>query len=175
MPLQRSHLNRVALVLTAGAATVALAACGSSSSSGGSSASASASGKATSSSSASASKSASSSASSHSSGSASASESGASESASGASGSASMLPPVIITESETAAAAKVGDSLDIVVTDPVNTKIVSSDDTIVSVEQGRNDGSATYNPGGKALKAGSATLTVTNPDSSTRTIEVTVS
>ncbi len=86
-----------------------------------------------------------------------------------------MVPPVIITETETAAAAKVGDSLDIVVTDPVNTKVTSSDETVVSVEQGRNDGSATFNPGGKALKSGTATLTVTNPDNTTRTIEVTVS
>ncbi|MFI0433899.1 MAG: hypothetical protein ACH36H_12260 [Candidatus Nanopelagicales bacterium] len=82
---------------------------------------------------------------------------------------------MIITETETAAAAKVGDNLDIVVTDPVNTKVSSSDESIVSVEQGRNDGSATFNPGGKALKAGTATITVTNPDNSTRTIQVTVS
>jgi len=86
-----------------------------------------------------------------------------------------MLPPVIITVDQTDAAAAVGDFLDIVVEDPANTTISVDNANILEITQGSDDGSAVMNPGAKALMAGTATITVTNPDGSTRDIMVVVS
>jgi outer membrane murein-binding lipoprotein Lpp len=86
-----------------------------------------------------------------------------------------MLPPVIITVDQMDAAAVVGDMIDIVVDDPVNTVIAVDNADVLEIVQGYDDGSAIFNPGAKALAAGTATLTVTNPDGSTRNIVVVVS
>jgi len=86
-----------------------------------------------------------------------------------------MLPPVIITVDQTDAAAAVGDFLDIVVEDPANTTISVDNANNLEITQGSYDGSAVMNPGAKALMAGTATITVTNPDGSTRDIMVVVS
>ena len=89
--------------------------------------------------------------------------------------SAQMLPPVIITVDQMEAAAVVGDMIDIVVDDPVNTVIAVDNADVLEITQGSDDGSAIFNPGAKALAAGTATITVTNPDGSTRNIVVVVS
>ena len=86
-----------------------------------------------------------------------------------------MLPPVIITPDQMDATAVVGDMIDIVVDDPVNTVIAVDNADVLEITQGSDDGSAIFNPGAKALAAGTATITVTNPDGSTRNIVVVVS
>jgi len=86
-----------------------------------------------------------------------------------------MLPPVIVTSDQMDAAAVVGDTIDIVVDDPVNTVISVDNADVLEITQGYDDGSAIFNPGAKTLTAGTATITVTNPDGSTRDIVVTVS
>jgi outer membrane murein-binding lipoprotein Lpp len=86
-----------------------------------------------------------------------------------------MLPPVIITVDQMEAAAVVSDMIDIVVDDPVNTVIAVDNADVLEITQGSDDGSAIFNPGAKALAAGTATITVTNPDGSTRNIVVVVS
>ena len=86
-----------------------------------------------------------------------------------------MLPPVIITVDQMDAAAVVGDMIDIVVDDPVNTVIAVDNADVLEIAQGYDDGSAIFNPGAKALAAGTATVTVTNPDGSTRNIVIVVS
>ncbi len=86
-----------------------------------------------------------------------------------------MLPPVIIAADQMDASAVVGDMIDIVVDDPVNTTIAVDNADVLEITQGTDDGSALFNPGAKALAAGTATITVTNPDGSIRDIVVTVS
>ena len=89
---------------------------------------------------------------------------------------AEMLPPVIITEDQTSATCAVGNFLDIIVAEDklAGTTVASSDEAVVSVTQAKEEGGALFNPGGECLAAGSATVTVTNPDASVRDIAVTV-
>ena len=89
--------------------------------------------------------------------------------------SSQMLPPVIVTADQTDASATVGEFIDIVVDDPVNTTITVDNAEVLEVIQGKDDGSATFNPGARALSPGKATITVTSPDGSIRDIVVTVS
>ena len=86
-----------------------------------------------------------------------------------------MLPPVIVTADQTDASAPVGAFIDIVVDDPANTTIAVDNAEVLEVIQGKDDGSATFNPGAEALSPGTATITVTSPDGSIRDIVVTVS
>jgi hypothetical protein len=86
-----------------------------------------------------------------------------------------MLPPVIVTADQTDASATVGAFIDIVVDDPANTTIAVDNAEVLEVIQGKDDGSATFNPGAEALSPGTATITVTSPDGSIRDIVVTVS
>ena len=90
------------------------------------------------------------------------------------SGTAGMLPPIIITEGQTTATAKVGDNIDIVVKKPAGTTIDTDKPDLLEVTQAHEDGGAVFNPGAKALKAGTATIIVTNPDGTTRNIVVTI-
>ena len=86
-----------------------------------------------------------------------------------------MLPPVIVTADQTDASATVGAFIDIVVDDPANTTIAVDNAEVLEDIQGKDDGSATFNPGAEALSPGTATITVTSPDGSIRDIVVTVS
>lgn len=90
--------------------------------------------------------------------------------------SAQMLPPVIIAEGDTSASCAVGDFLDILVPEGklAGTTVDTSDAGVVEVTQAKEEGGATFNPGGQCISAGSATITVTNPDGSTRDIAMTV-
>jgi hypothetical protein len=88
---------------------------------------------------------------------------------------AQMLPPVIIGVDQTDASAVVGDFIDILADDPVNTVISVDNPQVLEISQGYDDGSAIFNPGAKAIAAGTAVITVTNPDGSTRNIVVVVS
>jgi len=100
----------------------------------------------------------------------------ASASAAASEGSSQMLPPVIITEDQTSATCAVGNFLDIVVAEDklAGTTVDSSDEAVVTVTQAKQEGDALFNPGGECIAAGSATVTVTNPDGSTRDIAITV-
>jgi hypothetical protein len=101
--------------------------------------------------------------------------SAAASTAATASGTASMLPPIIVTDGQKTAEAKVGDFIDIVVKKPAGTTIDTDKPNILEVSQAHQDGSAVFNPGAKALAPGDATIIVTNPDGSTWDIAVTVS
>ena len=94
-----------------------------------------------------------------------------------ASGSAQLPAPGIVAEDATTAECAVGHALDILVPEDklAGTTVASSDEAIVTVTQGGQDGDALFNPGGQCVAAGSATITVTNPDNTTREIAVTVS
>lgn len=72
-----------------------------------------------------------------------------------------MLPPVMVDEGATEAAAKVGDTVVFNVSDPDAYGIESSDPTVLAVTRGGTQGTAVFNPGGVALKAGEATVTLT--------------
>ena len=100
----------------------------------------------------------------------------ASASAAASEGSSQMLPPVIITEDQTSATCAVGNFLDIIVAEDklAGTTVDSSNEAIVTVTQAKQEGDALFNPGGECIAAGSATVTVTNPDGSTRDIAITV-
>ena len=93
-----------------------------------------------------------------------------------AGGSTEMLPPVIITEDQSSATCKVGNFLDIVVPEDmlVGTTVDSSDPALVEVTQAKEEGGAIFNPGGKCLAAGEATLTLTDPQGGTRDIALTI-
>jgi len=90
------------------------------------------------------------------------------------SGTAQMLPPVIVAEGQTTTTAKVGDFIDIVVRTPAGTTISTDKPELLEVTQAYEDGGAVFNPGAKALAPGTAIITVTNPDSTTRDITVTI-
>ncbi|MCX6432631.1 MAG: hypothetical protein NTX29_07510 [Actinobacteria bacterium] len=91
-------------------------------------------------------------------------------------GSTQMLPPVIITEDQTAATAKVGDYLDIIIAadNLMGTTVATDKPDLVELTQAKEEGGATFNPGGKTLAPGTAIITVTNPDASTRDITLTI-
>ncbi len=86
--------------------------------------------------------------------------------------SAQMLPPVIINIDQTSAKAQVGDFIDILVSDNAiaGTTVSTDRPDLIELTQAHEDGSAIFNPGGKTLAPGTAVITVTNPDSTTRDI-----
>lgn len=86
-----------------------------------------------------------------------------------------VLPPVIVTEGETTAEAKVGDTVVFNVADPVNTAISVDKPDVLELEQGYTDGSATFNPGAKAVAKGTAVVSIEAPGEPVRTVEVKVS
>ncbi len=96
--------------------------------------------------------------------------------AASAGASTQMLPPVIITEDQTAATAKVGDYLDIVIAEEnlAGTTVATDTPELVELTQAKEEGGATFNPGGKTLAPGTAIITVTNPDNTTRDITLTI-
>lgn len=102
--------------------------------------------------------------------------SSAAASAAASEGSTEMLPPVIITADQASATCAVGNFLDIIIPEDnlAGTTVASSDEALISVTQAKEEGGALFNPGGECLAAGQAVITVTNPDSSTREIAMTI-
>lgn len=88
--------------------------------------------------------------------------------------STAVLPPVIVTEDQSEATAKVGDAIVFNVDDPAAWKIATSDPSILEVSQGGPEGSAVFNPGAVALAAGMATVTLTPDVGEPRIVIVTV-
>jgi hypothetical protein len=68
----------------------------------------------------------------------------------------------------------VGDFIDIVVKKPAGTTIDTDKPDLLEISQAHEDGGAVFNPGAKALAAGTAVITVTNPDNTTRDITITI-
>lgn len=85
-----------------------------------------------------------------------------------------MLAPIMIVPEQTEAEAVVGDFVDVMVDDPINTTVTSSDPAIIDITAGREEDGVLYNPGGQALSAGTATLTVALPDGTSYDIALTV-
>ena len=94
--------------------------------------------------------------------------------ASPAASSQQMLPPVIVEPGQTEATAKVGDFIDIVVEKLAGTTIDTSTPDLVEIFQGGEKDGAEFNPGAKALAPGEAVITVTNPDSTTYDLKITI-
>ena len=83
------------------------------------------------------------------------------------------LPPVILEPGETQATAKVGDFIVVKAVQTAGTTIATDKPDILKVQQAYEDGSAIFNAGAQVLAPGSATITVTLPDSSSYQIAVT--
>ena len=103
------------------------------------------------------------------------SSSSSSASSSASPSSAASLPaPIIVTPGQITASAKVGETVVFNVADPTKTKVSSDKPEVLDPQQGHTDGSAVFNPGGKALSPGTAVITITAADGSTSTVTVTV-
>jgi hypothetical protein len=86
-----------------------------------------------------------------------------------------VLPPVIVEPMATTAEAKVGDIIVFNVDKLAGTTISTTTPDLVELTQGGEQDGAEFNPGAKALAAGTAVVTVTNPDSSMRDVTITIS
>lgn len=86
-----------------------------------------------------------------------------------------VLPPVIVEPTATTAEAMVGDTIVFNVDKLAGTTISTSTPDLVELTQGGEQDGAEFNPGAKALAAGTAVVTVTNPDSSMRDVTITIS
>ena len=86
-----------------------------------------------------------------------------------------VLPPVIVEPTATTAEAKVGDTIVFNVDKLAGTTISTTTPDLVELTQGGEQDGAEFNPGAKALAAGTAIVTVTNPDSSMRDVTITIS
>ncbi len=58
--------------------------------------------------------------------------------------------------------------------DPENTSVIAPDPAVAEFVQGGEDGSATFNPGVRALAEGTTTVTMTNQDGGIQPLEFTV-
>ncbi|MDO8309037.1 MAG: hypothetical protein Q7V58_11860 [Actinomycetota bacterium] len=90
---------------------------------------------------------------------------------------AQLLPPVIIQSDQAEAQAKVGDLLDILVSDNElgAVEVTVDDPSLIEVSQAyEEEGGAAFNPGGKVLAPGTAVLTISYGDGPTRTVTVTI-
>ncbi len=84
-----------------------------------------------------------------------------------------MLPPVMVSPDQSEATVSVGRYIAFNVDDPAHTTVATDQPELLELSQGHDDGSAIFNPGGKALATGTATVTLTGPDGETKR-EVTV-
>jgi hypothetical protein len=94
--------------------------------------------------------------------------------ASSADGGMGMIGPVIVEPGQTTAEVQVGRVITFNVADVMAWMISSSDESVVAVTAGKDDGSAQFLPGGEALAPGTADITLTNMDNTDETWVVTV-
>ena len=85
-----------------------------------------------------------------------------------------MIGPVIVEPGQTTAEVQVGRELYFNVDDVMAWRISSSDEAVVTVTPGKDDGSAQFVPGGKAVAPGTAEVTLTNMDDTDETWVITV-
>jgi len=85
-----------------------------------------------------------------------------------------VLPPIMVDATATTAEAKVGDTIVFNVAKLAGTTISTSTPDLVELTQGGEKDGAEFNPGAKALAAGTAVVTVTNPDRSMRDVTITI-
>lgn len=89
-------------------------------------------------------------------------------------GEAGMIGPVIVEPGQTTAEVQVGRMVTFNVADPMVWMISTSDEAVVAVTPGKDDGMAQFLPGGEALSAGTAEVTLTNMDNTDEKWVVTV-
>ena len=77
---------------------------------------------------------------------------------------AQVIGPVIVEPGQTAVDVAVGRFVTFNVDDVMAWTISSSDEAVVAVTAGKDDGSAQFLPGGEALAPGTAEITLTNMD-----------
>lgn len=80
----------------------------------------------------------------------------------------------MIAPAQTEASVKVGNFIVFNVESLAGTTISTDKPELLELTQAKEEGGAAFNPGGKALGVGVAIVTVTNPDSSTRDVTVTI-
>jgi len=85
-----------------------------------------------------------------------------------------MIGPVIVEPGTTTAEVQVGRVITFNVDDVMAWAISSSDEAVVAVTAGKDDGSAQFLPGGEALAPGTAEITLTNMDNTDEKWVVTV-
>ena len=78
-----------------------------------------------------------------------------------------MLPPIMVTPGETDVSVPVGRYIVFNVNDPAHSTVSTDQPDLLELNQGHDDGSAVFNPGGKALAAGTAVVTLTEADGTT--------
>ena len=89
-------------------------------------------------------------------------------------GEAGMIGPVIVEPGQTTAEVAVGRVITFNVDDVMAWMISSSDEAVLAVTAGKDDGSAQFLPGGEARAPGTAEVTLTNMDNTDETWVVTV-
>ena len=80
----------------------------------------------------------------------------------------------MVAPGQTEASAKVGNFIVFNVESLAGTTISTDKPELLELTQAKEEGGAQFNPGAKALAAGVAVVTVTNPDSSTRDVTITI-
>jgi hypothetical protein len=85
-----------------------------------------------------------------------------------------MIGPVIVEPGQTTAEVQVGRVVTFNVDDVMAWTISSSDEAVLAVTAGKDDGSAQFLPGGEALAPGTAEVTLTNIDNADEKWVVTV-
>ena len=85
-----------------------------------------------------------------------------------------MIGPVIVEPGQTTAEVQVGRVITFNVDDVMAWMISTSDEAVVAVTPGKDDGSAQFLPGGEALAPGTAEVTLTNMDNTDEKWVVTV-
>ena len=86
-----------------------------------------------------------------------------------------IVGPVIITPGQTQVDVTVGRYVVFAVDDPLHTQVMSDNTDLLPVTQGHTDGTATFNPGGQAAKAGVVHVTITPDGGSPTSVTVTIS
>lgn len=85
-----------------------------------------------------------------------------------------MIGPIIVEPGQTAVEAQVGRVVTFNVDDVMTWMISSSDQAVMAVTAGKDDGSAQFLPGGEALAPGTTEVVLTNMDNTDETWTVTV-
>ncbi len=85
-----------------------------------------------------------------------------------------VTAPIMVAPDQTQASAKVGNFIVFNVDTLAGTTISTDKPELLELTQAKEEGGAEFNPGAKALAAGVAVVTVTNPDSSTRDVTITI-